>query len=98
MNTSNKPELLQLNAGNLFKVLQITGKAGMSMPLHHSTKEAVVIVQEGTALLYMHDREYQLTKGDYFIIPAYEKHSLLMKMDFKAIGVLTLDSEIEFEQ
>ena len=90
--------MLQLNAGDSLKVIQITGKTGMGMPMHYSTKEAVVVVQEGTALLTMHNRVYQLTKGDYFIIPAYEKHSLLMKTDFKAIGVLTLDSEIEFEQ
>jgi len=98
MNILNKPELIQLNAGDSFKIIQITGKAGMGMPLHHSTKEAVVIVQEGTAILHMHDREYQLAKGDYFIIPAHEKHSLLLKTDFKAIGVLPLDSTIEFEQ
>lgn len=98
MNKPDKPELLQLNAGDSLKVIQITGKAGMKMPSHRSTKEAVVVVQEGTALLYMHNTEYKLSKGDYFIIPAQENHSLLLKTDFEAIGVLTLDSTIEFEQ
>ncbi len=98
MNKPDKPELLQLNAGDALKVIQITGKAGMNMPVHRSTQEAVVIVQEGTAIFYMQDKEYKLSKGDYFIIPANENHSLLLKTDFKAIGVLTLDSTIEFEQ
>jgi quercetin dioxygenase-like cupin family protein len=98
MNGSNKPELLQLNAGDSFKVIQITGKAGMKMPVHRSTKKAVVIVQEGTAILYMYNTEYKLSKGDYFLIPANENHSLQLKTDFEAIGVLTLDSTIEFEQ
>lgn len=98
MDKSDKPQMTPLNAGDSFKVLQITGRAGMKMPMHRTTKEAVVIVQEGSAILYMHEREYKLSKGDYFIIPAQENHSLLLKTDFQAIGVMTLDSKIEFEQ
>lgn|SRR5690554_5593608 len=98
MNTSNKPELVPLKAGDSFKVLRITGKAGMVMPLHRSTQEVVIIVQEGIALLTMHDKEYKLEKGDSFIIPASENHSLLLETDFKAIGIMALNSRIEFEQ
>lgn len=94
---SNKPELIQLKAGDSFKTLQITGKAGMVMPLHRSTKEAVVIVQKGIAILSMYDKEYILEKGDNFIIPANENHSLSLKTDFEAVGVMALDSTIEFE-
>lgn len=42
MRTINKPELVSLKRGALFKVLKVTGKAGMQMPLHYSTKEAVL--------------------------------------------------------
>ena len=51
MNTQNIPKLVTLKTGESFKVYQVTGHAGMKMPLHYSTKEAVVIVQEGFAQL-----------------------------------------------
>lgn len=98
MDTLNKPEMKPLKVGNAFKVLQITGKSGMKMPLHHTTQEAVVIVQEGSAVLSMPDKEYTLEKGDNFIIPANVDHSLSLKTDFEAIGVMMLNSTIEFEQ
>ena len=49
MDTRNKPEMKPLKTGTAFKVLQITGKAGMVMPLHRTTQEAVVIVQVGSS-------------------------------------------------
>jgi quercetin dioxygenase-like cupin family protein len=51
MKTANKPELITLKTGVLLTVLKVTGQAGMQMPLHYSTKEAVLIVQEGSAAL-----------------------------------------------
>jgi quercetin dioxygenase-like cupin family protein len=50
MKTSNKPEFVSIITGASFKVLKVTGQSGMQMPLHYSTKEAVLIVQEGSAL------------------------------------------------
>ena len=96
MNTLNKPELLQVNDGVSFKVLQITGKAGMKMPMHYATKEVVIIVQKGSALLSMPDKEYVLKEGDHFIIPAIMNHHLLLKTDFEAIAVMLQDSTIKF--
>lgn len=97
MNPQNKPEMKPLKTGIALKVLQINGKAGMVMPLHRTTKEAVVIVQEGSAVLSLPDREYTLKKGDNFIIPANVDHRLSLKTDFEAIGVMMLESTIEFQ-
>jgi len=96
MKTSNKPELVTLKTGESFKVLQVTGQAGMSMPLHYSTKEAIVIVKEGNALLKIDEKEHLLQEGDAFIIPARQNHSLSLKTEFKALVVMSLDSIIEF--
>ena len=69
----------------------------MKMPMHHTTKEAVIIVQKGKALLSMPDQEYTLEKGDNFIIPANVNHYLLLRTDFEAIAVMLQDSTIEFQ-
>ena len=58
MKTINMPELVTLKAGASLKVLQVTGQADTQMPLHYSTKEAVVIVQEGSALLKIDEKEH----------------------------------------
>ena len=68
----------------------------MEMPLHYSTYEAVVIVQEGSALLSIEGQEHLLEKGSSFIIPAGINHSLALKADFQSLVVMSLDSKIEF--
>ncbi len=98
MNTINKPEFKTVKSGNMLKIIHISGKAGMEMPLHHATKEVVIIVEEGIGILTLEGKKHQLEKGDHFIIPAQINHSLALKTDFEATGVMILDSIIEFEQ
>ncbi|MGB3149433.1 MAG: cupin domain-containing protein [Maribacter sp.] len=96
MEVIHKPQLTHLQIGNSFKTMQVTGQAGTSMPPHHSTGEAIIIVQEGQALLKMPDAEHVLEKGSCFIIPAGKEHSLKIVTDFKAVAVMAVDSEINF--
>jgi len=96
MKTINKPELVTLATGALFKVLKVTGQSVMQMPLHYSTKEAVLIVLEGIALLKIDEKEHLLQAGDSFIIPARQNHNLSLKSDIKALVIMPLDSNIEF--
>jgi quercetin dioxygenase-like cupin family protein len=96
MKTTNKPELVLLKTGALFKVLKVNGQSGMQMPLHYSTKEAVIIVQEGSALLKIDEKEHLLQDGDSFIIPARQNHNLSVKSEFKALVIMPLDANIEF--
>lgn len=98
METLNKPELNLLKSGSSLKTLQISASSGMVMPLHHATKEAVIVIQEGEALLKMSDSEQQLTKGMTYIIPALVNHSLEIKKDFKAIAIMAVDSDIAFQK
>jgi quercetin dioxygenase-like cupin family protein len=96
MKITNKPELVSLKTGASFKVLKVTGQSGSQMPLHYSTKEAVLIVQEGSALLKIEEEEHLLLAGDSFIIPARQSHNLSLKSEFKALVIMSLDSNIEF--
>ena len=98
MATSNKPELSLLGTGSSLKTLKISALAGMIMPLHHATKETVIVVQEGSAVLKMPTVELILMKGECFIIPGLVDHSLEIKTDFKAIAIMALDSEIQFQK
>jgi len=92
----SKPELTPLEVGDSIKTMQVKGLAGMIMPPHHSTKEAVIVVQEGQALLKMPDSDHLLKKGSTCIIPAGKEHTLTIQEDFKAIAIMAVDSEINF--
>ena len=96
MDTSQRPAVSVVKTGKTFKVYGVTGKAGMEMPLHYSSKEAVVIIQEGAAVLSIDENKHSLYAGDTFVIPGRQNHSLLLKAEFKAIVVMPLDSVIEF--
>lgn len=98
MESSNKPEMTPLKSGENFKTLNITAKAGMTMPMHHSTKEAVIVVLKGEAMLSMPDAEHMLATGDTFIIPKMKSHSLKINADFHAIAIMESTSVIEFEK
>jgi quercetin dioxygenase-like cupin family protein len=96
MNTQNRPNLVTLNTGESFKIHQVTGRQGMVMPSHYSTKEAVVIVLEGTAHLKIDETEHLLESGSTFIIPANKNHTLTLQADFKAVVIMPNDSDIKF--
>ncbi len=97
MEVRNKPEMTLLKNGKMFKTLNITAKAGMEMPLHHSTKEAVIVVLKGEAVLKMPGGQYILSHETTFIIPAMVEHSLKINTDFHAIAIMENTSAIEFE-
>lgn len=96
MENSNQPEMSLLKSGEKFKVLNIKAKEGMLMPMHHSTKEAVIIVLKGEATLKMPDGDHNLFDGTTFIIPGMVEHSLKVDKDFHAIAIMENISEIEF--
>ncbi|HET8839360.1 MAG TPA: cupin [Flavobacteriaceae bacterium] len=93
-----KPIMTPLKVSKNFKTFSVTGKRGMEMPEHFSTKEAVVTVQEGSALLKIGGEEKLLEKNGTYIIPEKESHSLSLLADFKAVAIMATDSEIEFIQ
>lgn len=96
MEVMNKPELTLLAKGDSMKTIQVEGLAGMIMPPHHSTKEAVVIVLEGQALLQMPESNHILKQGSFFIIPAGKEHNLRIQKNFKAIAIMAIDSKLNF--
>lgn len=96
MKSNNNPKMIRLELGNTFKVLQVTGIAGMNMPEHISTKEAVIIVQKGTAMLKMNGIDHVVKLNESFIVPAGEKHALHLTEDFQAVVIMECNSEIKF--
>src|SRR5690606_38725849 len=97
METLDKPQLIPLDRGESLKTLQIKGLAGMVMHPHHSTKEAIIVVQQGKALLQMPKSEHVLNVGSTFTIPAGVEHKLDILEDFKAIAIMAIDSELNFK-
>lgn len=99
MYTENKrPEIKQIYTGNTLKVLQVTGDSNVVMPPHYSTKEAVVSILEGSAILDIDNKEYLLKFSDSLLIPENRPHSLTIVTKMKAIVVMPIDSIIEFVQ
>lgn len=97
MEASHTPELNLLHTGATFKTLKVTALKGAVMPLHHATSEAVLIVQEGEAVLKMNGEKHILDKNASIIIPAFENHSLEIISDFNALVVMAVDSDIQFQ-
>ena len=91
-----KPEFVVFQTGESFKVIQVTGKAEMVTPLYYSTREAVIVVLVGSAILAIDHKKYLLQKGNSWVIPALQKHTLLLKTEFKARVVMPQDSMMEF--
>lgn len=96
MKINTTPELTSLKVGDSIKVLQVKGTAGAKMAPHHSTKETVIVVEEGQAVLKMPKNEYTLKKGSIFIIPAGKEHTLIIQKELKALAIMAIDSEINF--
>ena len=96
MNTPQRPKLETLKTEDSFKINEVTGLAGMVMPLHYSTREAIVIVQEGSAIFSIDKQNVRLDRNNSYIIPAHKNHSLMLETDFKALVIMGLDSKIEF--
>lgn len=92
----NKPELTLVKKGDQFKILQVTGEKDAQMPKHLSTEEAIIIVEEGNAIIEIYAKEHLLKKNDSLIIPAGVPHSLLIKTSFKALVIMPIESEIKF--
>ncbi|MEI2695264.1 MAG: hypothetical protein V9E90_09360 [Saprospiraceae bacterium] len=51
MKPNINPKMIGLELGNTIKVMQVNGSAGMNLPEHIRIKEAVIIIQKGSALL-----------------------------------------------
>lgn len=96
MQTLIKPEMSILERGKEYKVLHVTGAKGCQMPPHLSTKEAIIIVYEGEAILKLDSQEIYLMVNEPFIIPALASHSLFITEDFAAHVIMAVDSEIKF--
>lgn len=91
-----RPAIQQIYTGHVLKVLEVTGEHNAYMPLHYSTKEAVINILEGSAILDIDNKEHLLKFSDSMIIPANQTHSLTVITKMKAIVVMPLDSTIEF--
>lgn len=96
MNLQTKPQMSIILTGEKYKMLKVIGTKGMEMPSHFSTMEAVIIVQQGEALLKLTKREIHLKTNDSAIIPANEHHILKIKEDFQAIVIMEIESQIKF--
>ncbi len=90
------PQMVILHTGKSLKVLHVTGSEGMSMPEHISTKEAVIIIQKGSAVITMKGNDYPLQEHESMIIPGGEKHTLRITEDFQAQVIMETDSHIKF--
>ncbi len=94
---NDRPEMTALEKGVRFKTMEVSARAGMSMPLHHAAKETVIVVKTGEGVLQMEGKAHVLKAGDTMILPAMKKHSLQIETDFKAVIAMELEGEIQFE-
>ncbi len=92
----NFPQIERIQKGKALKVYQIMGDKKMKMPQHICSKEAIIIIQKGSALLDIDKSEVLLQKNDTFIIPAARKHDLTIIESFQAYVIMGSESDIQF--
>jgi quercetin dioxygenase-like cupin family protein len=92
----DRPHMVLLQSGAFIKVLQVTGKEAVVMPEHFCTEEAVLVIQKGSAILKIDEKDWSLTSDQSFIIPAGTCHMLTITEEFQAIVMMSIDSEINF--
>lgn len=56
-----------------------------------------VNIQKGAGVLNIDEGKHLLERGNVFIIPEKQVHSLELRSDFKALVIMENDSEIEFD-
>jgi quercetin dioxygenase-like cupin family protein len=96
MKIIDTPQIAVLKSGRSVKVLRVTGEEGMVIPEHFCTKEAVLVVQRGSAILEMEGTVISLARDQTVIIPGGANHTLNIKERFQAIVMMCIDSEIKF--
>jgi len=97
METLKTPNIDTVHQGQFLKVLRVIGEAGMYMPAHYSTREAVLVCKSGSATLNMEGMNHPITPGVSLIIPAGAIHSLTPNIGFQAFVIMDIKSAIIFE-
>jgi quercetin dioxygenase-like cupin family protein len=91
-----KPQINILDTGKEYKILKVTGVKGTQIASHLCTKEAIIIILKGAALLKLGDVEILLNSDESAIIPASVPHALFIKENLTANVIMSVDSEIKF--
>lgn len=91
-----RPNLSVVKAGQHLKILEVTGSSGMSMPMHYCTTDAVILVESGASELLIDPSPLILRKGDNFLIPSGVPHQLRILEAFKAKVIMSAGAEITF--
>jgi quercetin dioxygenase-like cupin family protein len=91
-----KPAVVPVSKGNSLKVLQVSGEPGTALPRHYSTKDVVITIAEGSAILEINGEENILKQGDSILIPEKHGHVLTAITKLKAVIVMPTDAQIQF--
>lgn len=79
-----------------YKVLEVSLKAGESMPLHKASSSALIINRAGKGKLTLNDQEVIIEKGNSFFIEENLPHKMEILEDFQASVILEPDGVISF--
>ncbi len=91
----NELQLKLLGDSGELKLFQATSRSESILSNHISTGDAVIIVEEGSAVLVMDGNEQVLKKGDFAIVRKNKEHSLKAQPDFRAKIAMSNNAEIE---
>ncbi|MCC6259148.1 MAG: cupin domain-containing protein [Chitinophagaceae bacterium] len=89
-------EMKEAYKNERFKVLNVSLKAGESMPLHKASSDAFVINRKGKGRIHFSDKEVLLTEGETILIKANEPHKMDILEDFSSSIILEPEAKIDF--
>lgn len=95
---TDKLIIKKLTTSSIFKVLNITGKAGNSLKKHKVDTNTLLLVNEGTIAYQYANQEQQLSAGECFDIPIDIFHEVTCTKDASFFVIMPNQATLKFEK
>lgn len=98
MNEPGRYTVTPLEEGTLFSTKEMAADSGRALAKHRASVESVLIVIEGSCVLAMHGADQVMEVGDSRLIPADEWHQITANPAFRAVHIMPVGIEFEFDR
>ena len=88
MAAAPKPQVTNLEEGEVFDTKRMEATEGIQWPRHKASQESVLVVTEGTLIVEYSDSQPELQAGESIVIPAEVWHEIVPHPTFKAIHIM----------
>lgn len=96
MMTPPRPQITELETGEVFETKRMAATEGVKWPRHKASGESVLVVTEGQLIVEFPEIRSTLTAGESMVIPAAVWHEIIPDPAFQAIHIMPKDIRFTF--